>query len=209
MASELAIRRNWGRGNHALRPVLDTWSDLVTGYLDSEWETPFNHTEAANNSLLCAAAYKNDWVGICELVVARDKGTNSVGRCDVYLSNESKGFLIETKQLWHASSSKNFTKENLGKLKQAEKQAKDLPDYRKDQDYRRFAGAYVIPAFSKTADFSVDDITDCFTRCTDLLNARGYGLGTWLFINPAADINVDLGSYRRRPGVIFGLKEIL
>lgn len=208
----------WGSPNSPLMPVLKSLIRIGDRYIQIERENPFDYGEQANNSLLCAAAFNAGWVGLCEHPVDKkvkrsdqEEGSGkktSSGRADLYLGDEEESYFLETKILWHNTSSSDWRKENAEKLQRAEEQVRSIKGYKFAHQY---TGAFVVPIFVKSKPYDKGVIRERFDAIREMLEQEGFDHGAWIYTRykrrKHVKIKFDSRRVEYRPGVLLGLKK--
>ena len=200
-----------------LHRVLEGWCDLQSKYAQIEDEPAYDHTEAANTSLLVSAANAIDgWTGIAELRIPKRDAESSKtknGRLDAYIANEEYGYVIEFKQVW--MTGKDFKTEVRNKrykdlLSKAKRDVRELK-FKKgifDYDACKFLhGAFFVishdPAKVKRKKKALFD--DLVQHCDSKFDA-------FAVFSPALkkeDLIRHIGKNKwYRPIVALGLKEL-
>lgn len=156
-----------GGAYDALHRVLHAWCDLQAKYAAIENEPAYDNSEAANTSLLIAAANSlYGWTGISEMWVERlpkgqhqkDATDTKLGRglLDAYLATETAGHLLELKQAWmlpKLGKEDALKYEGVNPLIAAQQQLQQLDhqgSFSKGQEFTSYYGAFLVPSFDKT-----------------------------------------------------------
>ena len=116
-----------------LHRVLEGWCDLQSKYAQIEREPAYDHSEAANTSLLISAANAiHGWTGIAEMRIPKRNAENAKtknGLLDAYIRNEEYKYVIELKQVWMKGKdieTEIRNKEYKYPLDEAEKDVREL-----------------------------------------------------------------------------------
>lgn len=149
--------------DRALKVILAAWCELQIKFSVVEGEPAYDQSEAANTSLLVAAAnLQPNWVGIAEYYVERelaDSKHRGRGSLDAYLATENQGYLFEIKQQWMTTARNQGARlryDGGNKLKKAEQQVRQLMHengFAKDTvEFCSFFGGFLISAYEITED---------------------------------------------------------
>ncbi len=158
--------RKVGGAHKELHRVLHAWCDLQSKYAAIEGEPAYDNSEAANTSLLVAAANNlYGWTAISELWIERAAKNRSEaqenelklrrGLLDAYLATEEMGYLLELKQAWmrpSVSGENTFRYIGADPLVSARKQIRQL-DYQgsfsKGQNFTSYYGSFLVPSYDR------------------------------------------------------------
>lgn len=117
-----------------LEPVLKSWIACTQRYIDV-WDgddLPYWYNEQANVSILAGAAWKADWTAIEEYQISKvateaSEQITLIGRNDLYIANDTKGFCIEAKVAYlDINDTKNTSKYIKRRLANATQDAERL-----------------------------------------------------------------------------------
>lgn len=164
-----------------LKQLLTKWCELQSKYAKLEQEAAYDHSEAANSSLLVSAANSlENWCGIAEHWVERKprkaaettkqehkKANVSRGLLDVYISTNDRGYIIEMKQAWPAPDARHknnmvLTDKGAAKLRESRSQIEQM-DFKKGlvrhNNITALYGTYLVPYTTKdTFTFEREEI---------------------------------------------------
>lgn len=147
-------------GNKDLRDLLAAWTCVVLRYcaLHGYEDNPWWANERASLSTLAGAAWTLDnWCALEEFSTKKrgkipsdkvEEGGLKNGRCDLYLSNKKRSYVIEAKQAWQSigSLANGYNHLHQG-MKDAWKDAGCLSA--EEADYR-YAATFIVPYVPKT-----------------------------------------------------------
>jgi hypothetical protein len=149
-----------------LRPLLLQWIKLIKEYCEANHctDNPWWYSERANVGLLAGAAWRvrKKWHSLEEFPTDKrrtstgknkkmepdiptggvEKKKNVRGRCDLYVSHASKGFVIEAKQAWQNLSPKAEQNRLVEAMRLARNDAGNLHPGEADH---RIGAVFVVP----------------------------------------------------------------
>ena len=160
-------------------PILECWLNKILYYKGHpNIQTPYWHNERANVSMLASSATSCDWQVLEEVPQKKISltGTQSKGRVDLWMRNETVSFFIEAKIDW-PEISKRVKLKGINKLIDL-----TLDDTKRlvSKEHRLLAISFIVPRILKSNE---NDLETCISEFIDVCKQSNPELMAWSFLD--------------------------